>query len=76
EAQGRLQRQRDLTDERRVRLQLTPAGLALKAQALPIPQAIACATACDRQQIGHLAAQLTTLRRQLHDFSSGAATAA
>ena len=76
EAQGRLQRQRDLTDERRVRLQLTPAGLALKAQARPIPQAIACATACDLQQIGHLAAQLTTLRRQLQTFSTGAATAA
>jgi DNA-binding MarR family transcriptional regulator len=76
EAQGRLQRLRDLTAERRVRLQLTPAGLALKAQAQAIPQAIACATACDLQQIGHLAAQLTALRQQLQMSSSGAATAA
>ena len=76
EAQGRLQRQRDTVDERRVRLCLTPAGWALKAQALPIPQAIACATACDLQQIGHLAAQLTTLRQQLQSLSSGAAATA
>ena len=75
EAQGRLQRQRDVADERRVRLCLTPAGRALKAQALPIPQAIACATACDLQQIDHLAAQLTTLRRQLL-LSTGAAALA
>ena len=76
EAQGQLQRQRDAVDERRVRLCLTPAGRALKAQALPIPQAIACSTACDLQQIGHLAAQLTTLRQQLQSLSSGAAATA
>lgn len=76
EAQGRLQRQRDVVDERRVRLRLTAAGRALKTQATPIPQAMACATACDLQQIGHLAAQLTTLRRQLRNLSPGAATQA
>ena len=76
EAQGRLQRQRDAVDERRVRLCLTAAGRALKAQATPIPQAMACATACDLQQIGHLAAQLTTLRQQLRNLSPGAATQA
>jgi DNA-binding MarR family transcriptional regulator len=73
QVQGRLQRLRDPADERRVRLRLTDAGRALKAQALPIPQAIACATACDLQQIGKLAAQLTTLRRQLQTLSPGAA---
>jgi DNA-binding MarR family transcriptional regulator len=76
EAQGRLQRRRDAADERRVRLRLTAAGRALKLQALPIPQAIACATACDLQQIGQLADQLTTLRRQLQALSSGAAASA
>ena len=76
EAQGRLQRQRDAADERRVRLRLTAAGRALKAQATPIPQAMACATACNLRQIGHLAAQLTTLRRQLRNLSPGAATQA
>ena len=58
-------RQRDTQDERRVLLRLTPAGLALRDQALAVPQAIARATACDLQQIGALAAQLTALRRQL-----------
>ena len=76
EAQGRLQRLRDKTDERRVRLRLTDAGRVLKAQARSIPQAIACATACDLQQIGHLSTQLTTLRQQLQTFSSGAAAPA
>jgi MarR family transcriptional regulator, organic hydroperoxide resistance regulator len=76
QAQGRLQRQRDPADERRVRLRLTSTGRALRALALPIPQAIACATACDLQQIGQLAGQLTTLRRQLQTLSSGTATAA
>ena len=76
EAQGQLRRQRDAVDERRVRLCLTPAGRALRAQALLIPPAIACSTACDLQQIGHLAAQLTTLRQQLQSLSSGAAATA
>ena len=77
EAQGRLQRQRDAADERRVRLRLTDAGRALRAQAWPIPQAVACATACDLQQIGQLAAQLTSLRRQLQkSLSAGVAVPA
>jgi DNA-binding MarR family transcriptional regulator len=76
EAQQRLRRLRDPADERRVRLRLTDAGRALKAQALPIPQAIACATACDLHQIGQLAAQLTAMRRQLQTLSPGSATLA
>ena len=71
-ALGLLQRQRDASDERRVLLRLTTTGLALKAQALAVPQAIACATACDLQQIGQLATQLTTLRRQLQAAAPGA----
>ena len=65
EALGLLQRQRDAADERRVLLHLTPAGTALRAQAVAVPQAIACATACDLQQVGALATQLHQLRRQL-----------
>ena len=61
-----LQRQRDDRDERRVLLRLTASGRALKAQALAVPQAIACATACDLQQIGALAAQINALRSQLN----------
>ncbi len=65
EAQGLLRRRRDSTDERRVLLDLTSAGQALREQALAVPQAIACASACDLPQISALAAQLHTLRRQL-----------
>lgn len=64
-ALGLLQRRRDPQDERRVLLRLSAAGLALKAQALAVPQTIACATACDLQQISTLAAQLKALRHQL-----------
>ena len=71
---GLLQRQRDPQDERRVLLHLTARGLALKAQARAVPQAIACATACDLQQISTLAVQLTALRRQLGANLSTAAT--
>ena len=65
DALGLVQRQRDSGDERRVRLHLTAAGHGLKAQAQAVPQAIAGATACDLQQIGDLARQLTLLRQQL-----------
>ena len=62
---GLLQRQRDTQDERRVRVSLSPAGRALRARALGVPPAVACATGCDLAQIGRLAAELTMLRRQL-----------
>ena len=65
QALGLVQRLRDAADERRVLLQLTPAGRALKARARAVPQAIACATACDLRQIGQLTAQLQGLRAQL-----------
>jgi len=73
QAQGLLQRQRDAADERRVLLRLSPAGRRLKAQALAVPQAVACASACDLQQIQQLTAQLTALRRQLNALLSQAA---
>ena len=73
QALGLLQRQRDAADERRVLLRLSPAGRRLKAQALVVPQAVACATACDLQQIGQLTAQLTALRQQLSASLSPAA---
>ena len=73
QALGLLQRQRDTADERRVLLRLSPAGRRWKAQALAVPQAVACATACDLQQIQSLAAQLTALRQQLNTPLSKAA---
>jgi DNA-binding MarR family transcriptional regulator len=73
QALGLVQRLRDAADERRVLLQLTAAGRALKARAHSVPQTIACATACDLQQLASLAAQLKQLRQQLNHFSSAAA---
>ena len=65
EQAGFVQRLRDAADERRVRLHLTPAGRALKARARAVPEAIACATACDLDEIRSLTERLTTLRRHL-----------
>jgi DNA-binding MarR family transcriptional regulator len=65
EAQGLLQRRRDMADERRVLVDLTPAGRDLRARAASVPRTIACASACNLQQIGALANQLHNLRRQL-----------
>ena len=60
-------------DERRVLLQLTPSGRRLKARAVAVPQAIACATACDLSEVSALAAQLRQLRDRLIESSSRAA---
>lgn len=65
EALALLRRVRDAQDERRVLLQLTDAGHALRARAAAVPKAIACASGCDLAQIGTLASQLQQLRRQL-----------
>jgi len=76
EALALVQRLRDAADERRVLLRLTTAGRALRAQALAVPQAIACATACDLQQISQLSTQLRQLRAQLATLSPPAAALA
>ena len=73
EALGLVQRLRDAADERRVLLRLTAEGRALKTRAMGVPQAIACATACDLQQIQELSAQLKQLRHHLNEFSNPAA---
>lgn len=65
ESQGLLTRLRDAADERRVLLQLTAAGRALKARAVAVPQAIACASACPLDEIQQLTQRLTALRQQL-----------
>ncbi|MBI5257517.1 MAG: MarR family transcriptional regulator [Burkholderiales bacterium] len=73
EALGLLQRLRDAADERRVLLQLTPAGRALKQRAVAVPQAMACAAACDLQDLGGLVQRLAALRRQLESSPPRAA---
>jgi DNA-binding MarR family transcriptional regulator len=73
EAAGLLQRLRDTADERRVLLQLSPAGRALKARARAVPQAVACASGCALEELSALTTQLKALRAQLSDFPPRAA---
>ena len=65
EASGLLQRLRDSADERRVLLQLSREGRALKRKALAVPAAIACAAGCELDELASLTARLKALREQL-----------
>lgn len=65
ETLGLVQRLRDADDERRVLLRLTAAGRRLKQRAVAVPQAMACATACDLDDLAALVQRLHALRRRL-----------
>jgi DNA-binding MarR family transcriptional regulator len=65
EASGLVHRLRDAADERRVLLQLTPAGRALKARAVRVPQAIAAASGCELSELSELTSRLQALRLRL-----------
>jgi len=65
EGMGLLQRLRDAADERRVLIQLTPAGRALKAKAESVPKEILCASNCQIDEITQLTRRLKTLRDEL-----------
>lgn len=65
ETAGHVQRLRDTADERRLRLQLTPAGRALRSRALHIPTTLAAATGCGLDQLSSLVQQLSALRDRL-----------
>jgi DNA-binding MarR family transcriptional regulator len=67
ESAGLVQRLRDAADERRVLLQLTPAGRALKAQARRVPALVAQAAGCELSEITTLTQRLQALRQQLTD---------
>lgn len=73
EAAGLVQRLRDSVDERRVLLQLTREGRALKRRALAVPETIACAAGCELDELARLTARLKALREQLAAFTSRAA---
>ena len=73
QAQGLVQRLRDAADERRVLLQLTPAGRALRERAAAVPQAIAAASGCGLGEIADLTRRLADLRRRLADSHPRAA---
>lgn len=62
---GMLTRVRDAADERRVRVQLTDAGLALKLQAAVVPEAMRCALGMDDAALMALRTTLADLQRRL-----------
>jgi len=62
---GLLTRVRDAADERRVRVQLTEAGQALKSQAGVAPEAMRCALGLDDEALATLRATLADLQRRL-----------
>jgi DNA-binding MarR family transcriptional regulator len=65
EAAGLVQRLRDAADERRVLLQLTPAGRQLKARAASVPLSLAEATGCSLDEVARLTQRLKRLRDDL-----------
>jgi DNA-binding MarR family transcriptional regulator len=73
EAAGLVQRLRDAADERRVLLQLTAAGRALKARARAVPEAVACAAGCPLDELAALTVRLQSLRDDLRRADSAAA---
>ncbi|MBW8848462.1 MAG: MarR family transcriptional regulator [Burkholderiales bacterium] len=70
---GHIERRRARDDERRVDIFLTQAGRKLRAQALDIPGQLACASACDLDELTALTQRLHQLRGQLTAAASPAA---
>jgi len=65
ESAGLVRRQRSREDERRVQVQLTEAGVAMRQQALAIPPQLASAVGCSLDEIGALTGELHRLRHAL-----------
>ena len=66
EGAGLVRRGRLSTDERRVRIDLTPAGVALKTQAAQIPARLAQASGLSADELTDLRDVLTRLTSALH----------
>lgn len=65
EAAGLLGRLRDASDERRVRVQLTATGRALRQRAADVPGCVLQATHCDVAEVVALTRQVQALRTRL-----------
>jgi DNA-binding MarR family transcriptional regulator len=70
EAADIISRQRDVSDERQVRVRLTEAGRKLRRQAEKIPRQILCASGQDATQLAQLRAELQQLRTALHQANA------
>lgn len=69
EVAGLLRRDRDVTDERQVRISLTASGTALRDKALCIPHEILCASGCSVAELTALKEALLSLRDNLNTAS-------
>lgn len=67
EAAGFIQRNRDASDERQVRITLTTQGKHLKKAAREVPLQIMCASGLQRDSVAGLRRQLSALRDQLNE---------
>ena len=65
EASGLVARLRDVADERRVHITLSPAGRKLKTQAAKIPDCILTASQCSIPELTTLTQQVQALRERL-----------
>jgi DNA-binding MarR family transcriptional regulator len=72
ETLGHIERRRASDDERRVDIFLTPQGRRLREQALDIPSQLACASACELDEVIALTQRLTQLRQQLNRAADAA----
>ena len=68
EAAGIVRRQRDMQDERQVRISLTAKGSGLKEQAAEARRGVACATGLPAGEIQALRDELMRLRDSLNSF--------
>lgn len=73
EAGGLVQRLRDSADERRVLLQLTAEGRALRRQAMKVPASVAQASGCPLDEIASLTSRLQALRERIQSSTPAAA---
>jgi DNA-binding MarR family transcriptional regulator len=74
EAAGRVERTRDPSDERQVRITLTEAGRQLRAQAAGVPPMIICASGLSIPDVIGLKDELAQLRVTLDSAASESAT--
>ena len=65
---GLVTKHRATNDERHVVIELTKAGAVLKAQALPLPNAVSCAIGCAVEEIEAMKTGLEKLRLRLSNL--------
>lgn len=65
EANGLVERRRDAHDERQVRISLSAAGRALRAEAMAVPEQLLCASGKEAVALGRLRSELSSVRDDL-----------